>query len=80
MEPGEALAEGVMRGWIERLQWPVSLRPRRASPSRGRQLRPRPRLVGPLGGRLPFSLALVGLAVGLTVLTAAMLGALAWQE
>jgi class 3 adenylate cyclase len=80
MEPGEALAEGVMRGWIERLQWPASLRPRRASPSRGRQLRPRPRLVGPLGGRLPFSLALVGLAVGLTVLTAAMLGALAWQE
>jgi hypothetical protein len=37
-------------------------------------------VVGPLGGRLPFSLALVGLAIGLTVLTGAMLGALAWQE
>jgi class 3 adenylate cyclase len=37
-------------------------------------------LAGPFGGRLSFSLALVGLAIGLTVLTGAVLGALAWQE
>ena len=56
-----------------------SFRSRRASrPPDGGRLRPR--LVGPLGGRLSFSLALVGLAIGLTVLTGAMLGALAWQE
>jgi adenylate cyclase len=36
--------------------------------------------VGPFGGRLPFSLALVGLAIGLTLLTGATLGILAWQE
>jgi class 3 adenylate cyclase len=69
-----------MRAWVNRLPLSKSRRSRVGRPQPNGQARPRPRLVGPLGGRLPFSLALVGLAIGLTVLTGAMLGALAWQE
>jgi class 3 adenylate cyclase len=57
-----------------------SLGRRSAAPSSGAKARGGKPLAGPFGGRLSFSLALVGLAVGLTVLTGAVLGALAWQE
>src|SRR5262245_14461991 len=62
-------------GWLSR-----SLRSRPAGRRAPRHSHSPRKLVGPLGGRLPFSLALVGLAVGLVVLTAAMLAGLAWQE
>ena len=69
-----------MRAWMDWLRLPGSRRSRLVSMAR--QVAPRPRSgpFGMLGGRLSFSLALIGLALGLIVLTAALLGGLAWQE
>jgi len=66
--------------WTDWLRLPQALRRRVGSAPSRRDSPGGKALAGLFGGRLSFSLALVGLAIGLTVLTGAMLGALAWQE
>jgi class 3 adenylate cyclase len=66
--------------WTDWLRLPQALRRRLASAPSRRNSPGGKVIAGLFGGRLSFSLALVDLAIGLTVLTGAMLGALAWQE
>jgi len=66
--------------WTDWLRLPQAFRRRPGSAPSRRDSPGGKALAGLFGGRLSFSLALVGLAIGLTVLTGAMLGALAWQE